>query len=563
MLSKNFRNTLASMIFILTGIFVSVSYGASLEGKYNLDISNFIIFNSGEFTLQYETNNYAAESLPEDSTDEGSSSSGLSSALENETICQATGTYSSSSSSIDLNYTDDTCHQREGTTVSAFFEPSAATVTINNITYKKATATGTTRSTSPEASISDAPEPEAPGAQTPEPSAPSEAPAAAVASPAAVDGSVPTSASIADVEAGLKAWRSNIAQAMEDLNNNYQGIWYCSSSRPRLDATYWTWTYNVGRGGWIPNRQIRPSEAINWYFGDVSGSEACTDCLMAARAAFYKGLLDTIGQAAFDNWFENHRSHMVISNYGYAPSPTRVNKPISSESDLSRGDWVYFQNWVSARDCPDINPLQGENAITQNYSDPKTFIGLGMPARGRAPVEGQVILDDLYSAWQSTSCPQTRQGQLRTDLVATASATYFQQIVNNGNHSGRSFRRSISTELHSNQDNPAPILTPIQNGTELTNLSNTSGSKAYYKITIPSGTSHFEVTTTGTNGNSDLYLKRDQWPTEKIQDYKSTSDSSDESIVVNDNTAGTWYIMLDGQTDYSNVTLLTKRYSNQ
>ncbi|RUM94088.1 MAG: hypothetical protein DSZ28_04970 [Thiothrix sp.] len=547
---NKFRTIFTSLIFILPGIFVSASYGANLEGKYNLDISNFVVFSSGEFRLQYVTNNYVAESLPEGSVEEEPASSGLSSALENETICLATGRYSASSSNIELSYVSDSCNQREGM-VTALYEPSVAAITIDDITYSKTTPARTTRSTSPEESISEAPE-----AEAPEESASSEE------SPEVAAESISSSVSILDIEAGLETWKSNTAQAMEDLNNNYSGIWYCSSGNPRLDSSYWTWTSNVGRGGWIPNSQVRPSEAINWYFGDVSRGEACTECLMAARASFYKGLLDTIGEAAFDRWFENNRSHLIISNYGSAPSPIRVNKPISSESDLSRGDWVYFQNWVSARTCPDINPLQGENAITQNNSDLKTFIGLGMPSRGSSPVEGQVILDDLYNAWQSTSCSQTRQGQLRTDIVATASATYFQRIVDNGNREGGGFRRSGTLESLGNQSNAAPILTPIQNGIEVTNLSNSSGSKAYYKISMPAGTTHFEVQTSGTNGNSDLYVKRGQWPTLKIHDYKSTSSSNDESVVVNENAAGIWYIMLDGQTDYSNVTLLAKTGSS-
>lgn len=555
MLSTKLRKYFPSLVLILSCVFVSASYGANLEGKYHLDISNFVVFDNGEFRLQYLTSNYTAESRHESSADGEPASSGRSSALENETICLVTGSYSFSSSSVELSYASDSCNQREGT-VTALFEPSAATITIDDITYSKATATESTRSTSPGESISGAPGTEGSEAQRPEESASSEE------IPEEAGDSISSSVSIADAEAGLEAWKSNIAQAMEDLNNNYSGIWYCSSGNPQLDSSYWTWTSNIGSGGWTPNSQVQPSEAINWYFGDVSGSGACTECLMAARASFYKGLLDTIGQAAFDNWFANNRSHLVISNYGNAPSPTRVNKPISSESDLSRGDWVYFQNWVSARSCPDINPLQGENAITQSSSAPKTFIGLGMPSRGSAPVGGQVILDDLYSAWQSTSCPQERQGQLRTDIVATASATYFQRIVDNGNRGGSSFRRSGDLESIDSQSNATPVLTPIQNGIEVTNLSNSSGSKAYYKINMPGGTMNFAVKTTGIDGNSDLYMKRDQWPTKKVHDYKSTSTSNDESIVVNESAAGTWYIMLDGQTDYSNVTLLATTGAN-
>jgi hypothetical protein len=528
----------------------SLSFGASLDGKYNLDISNFVIFEKGEFKQQYITSKYIVERLPESFVDDGPDSYGLSSALENETICLVNGTYSVSSSSIQLSYESDSCENKKGDIV-ALIDEAAGTIVIEGKTFSKDVLNlpiRLDRSTSPGGSISGAPSEEVT----------EQAPLSA--SPAQVRPSVSPGTSIIDIEAGLKAWQSNTAQAMEDLNNNWSGIWYCSSGNPRLNSSYWTWTYSVGRGGWIPNRRIKPSKAVNWYFGQVSSSEACTECLMAARASFYKGLLDTIGKVAFDNWFDNRRSDLVISNYGYAPSPTRVNKPIFSEADLSRGDWVYFQNWVSSRSCPAVDPMQGENAITQSSGTPKSFIGLGMPGRNYPPVIGQVILDDLYRSWQSTGCPQEREGQLRTDLVATASASYFNRIINGTQVSGgggiRSTRAANQGVL--NNSKSSALLTSLSNGIKVTNLSNSSGSRAYYKVSFPSGTTHFEVKTTGKIGNSDLYVMHDQWPTKTYYDYNSTSNSNDELVVANADAAGTWYIMLDGQSDYSGVTLVAR-----
>jgi len=553
-----------SLIFVLMVFFSSTSFGESLDGKYNLDISNFIIFEKGTFEQQYITTQYGVEKLPEGLAAEDPDSFGLSSALEDETICLVSGVYSVSSSNIRLSYEKDSCDNKEGDIV-ALIDATAGSIVIEGKTFTKNVLNlpiGLGRSTSPGDDISGAPSVEA--------FAPSVEASGGEWAPSQIRPSVSPSTSIVDIEAGLKAWQSNTAQAMEDLNNNWSGIWYCASGNPRLNASYWTWSYNVGRGGWIPNRRIKPSEAVNWYFGAVSSSEACTECLMAARASFYKGLLDTIGKVAFDNWFKYRRSDLVISNYGYAPSPTRVNKPVSSEADLSRGDWVYFQNWVSSRSCPAVNPMQGENAITQSSGTPKSFIGLGMPGRGYQPVIGQVILDDLYRSWQRTGCPQEREGQLRTDLVATASASYFNRIINGTRVSGGSglfstraaHQRVLDDPKDSSENTSTAFLTPISSGVEVTNLSNLSGSRTYYKVSFPSGTTHFEIQTTGETGNSDLYVMRDQWPTKKDYDYNSTSNSNDELVVANGNTAGTWYVMLEGKTDYSGVTLVVRDSKN-
>ena len=422
MLSKSYRVIFIGLAVMLAGGFSSASYAASLGEKYNLDLSNFITFQNGTFKEQYVTASYTSESLAEHSIDDTSASAGRSSALENETICLVTGKYSVSSSSIQLNYESDSCGNKQGAT-TAFLDANAETVTIEEKTFRSVSAVGTSRSTSRRTlreSASDAPVQDG---ET------SEAPITETAEPETSEETL-ASSDTADIEASYQNWQSNTAKAMEDLNNNSGGMWYCSSGRPRLSSTYWTWTSSVGSGGWIPSSQVKPSEAVNWYFGQISSDEACTECLMAARASFYKGLLDTIGVAAFDQWFENHRSDLVISNNSYAPSPIRMNKPISSEADLSRGDWVYFQNWVTYSGCPDINLMQRENAITQSSGDPKTFIGLGIPGRGGAPVLGQSILDDLRGAWEGTSCPQEREGKLRTDIVATASAAYFEQVIN-------------------------------------------------------------------------------------------------------------------------------------
>jgi hypothetical protein len=431
MLLKNYRAVFIWLAVILVGGFASISsYAAELDGKYNLDLSNYIIFENGAFKQQYVITDFMPEPSPEETLDVNPDSSGRSPALENETICLVTGQYSVSSSSVQLDYGNDTCGTKNGTE-TAFFDAISRTVTIGEQRFSNhVSSVGTGSRATRELSITEIPVEggeisEAPAQET------SGAPSLSSASEESPSFSIASSSESATaIESNFQTWQSNVAQAMEDLNNNSGGMWYCSSGRPRLSATYWTWTSNIGTGGWIPNSQVKPSEAINWYFGQISNDEACTECLMAARASFYKGLLDTIGVEAFDSWFENHRSDLVISNHSRAPSPVRMNKPVSSEADLARGDWVYFQNWVTYRGCPDIGLMQGENAITQSSGNSKTFIGLGIPGRGGSPVLGQSILDSLRNAWQGTSCPQEREGQLRTDIVATASASYFERVIN-------------------------------------------------------------------------------------------------------------------------------------
>jgi hypothetical protein len=56
------------------------------------------------------------------------------------------------------------------------------------------------------------------------------------------------SSSQVDLEAGQAAWAWHVAKAMEELNNNWFGIWYCGGSSLELSPTYWRWDSNVGDG---------------------------------------------------------------------------------------------------------------------------------------------------------------------------------------------------------------------------------------------------------------------------------------------------------------------------
>jgi hypothetical protein len=484
-----------SGLLLFTGIPLSITQAAEMSGKYSYSITDFISFEGGQFEEQYITTEYGTPALSDDTED----SSGASPVIEAETVCLAKGSYATTSAGFSLEYQSDSCEFRQGSKTAAY-DAESDVVTLDSKIYRK----------------------ESTGSQED-----GEGTAEAIAS----------RISASDITAGLKTWQSNVAQAMQNLNNTQGGIWYCSGNSPHLDASYWTWSSNTGSGGWIPNTSaVAPSDAVNWYFGTVAPSDGCTECLMASRASFYKGLLDTVGKTTFDSWFKDRSADLVISNRGYAPSSTRVNKPINSENDLARGDWVYFQNWVSSRGCPAIDPLQGENAITQNSASPKTYIGLGMPARYGDPVVGEVILSGLRSAWERTGCAQEREGQLRKDIAMTASPAYFEQLASN-----------------------LSILQTLQYGASVS-VSGSVGSKQFYKLVIPSGTSSIQVSTSGGSGNSDLYLMRNQWPSKTQYDHKSNSATNDETVQIS-NPVGVWYIMLDGASDYSNMTLVANTTS--
>jgi hypothetical protein len=333
----------------------------------------------------------------------------------------------------------------------------------------------------------------------------------------------------ADIEAGYKTWQWQIGKAMQDLNNNYGGIWYCSSGGPRLNSAYWTWNTTIGDGGWIPNRYVDPSTAVEWYYRDMSSSQGCTECLMAARSTYYKGLLETVGSTAFNDQFRNNRNHVVISNRSYAPTPVAISRVTSSEADLARGDHVYFRNWTSAAACRDIGAWQGENSITMSSSGARTFIGLGLPGRGGSPLTASAVLTRLWNTFSASGCPQTRTGQLNTYAI-TGNPLYFENFTS--------------------------LVNVINNGVGIWELSGGTGSIKHYKLVVPAGSTSFEVKTSGGTGDCDLYVKRDQWATRALYNARSISSTNTERVAVTADAPGTWYIALRGYKAYSGLNIV-------
>ncbi|MGE5295495.1 MAG: pre-peptidase C-terminal domain-containing protein, partial [Solirubrobacterales bacterium] len=96
----------------------------------------------------------------------------------------------------------------------------------------------------------------------------------------------------------------------------------------------------------------------------------------------------------------------------------------------------------------------------------------------------------------------------------------------------------------------------LTNGVPVTNISAAQGGAKYYKIEVPSGQTKLEIAMSGGTGDADMYVKFGEVPTTSLYDYRPYLPGNDETVTVNNPTAGTWYIMLRGYQAFSGVTLL-------
>jgi hypothetical protein len=64
----------------------------------------------------------------------------------------------------------------------------------------------------------------------------------------------------------------------------------------------------------------------------------------------------------------------------------------------------------------------------------------------------------------------------------------------------------------------------------------------HYTQELPAGYSNLTITTSGNNGDADLYIRHDAQPTSSINDCESEEGGSNETCTINDPAAGTWHI---------------------
>ncbi len=100
------------------------------------------------------------------------------------------------------------------------------------------------------------------------------------------------------------------------------------------------------------------------------------------------------------------------------------------------------------------------------------------------------------------------------------------------------------------------VVIPLSNGVAVNGISGSTGTQKYYKIEVPSGQAKLEIQMSGGTGDADLYVRRGSLPTTTDYDYRPYLTGNNESVMVNNPTSGTWYIMVRGRAAFSGVTLL-------
>lgn len=102
---------------------------------------------------------------------------------------------------------------------------------------------------------------------------------------------------------------------------------------------------------------------------------------------------------------------------------------------------------------------------------------------------------------------------------------------------------------------PPPPPTALTNGETVSNLSGSTGSEAFYSITLPDGASNLSVQIAGGSGDADLYLREGALPTLASYDCRPWLNGNNETCAGNNPGPTDYYVMIQAYAAFSGVSL--------
>ncbi|MFD2114702.1 protein-glutamine gamma-glutamyltransferase [Paenibacillus yanchengensis] len=183
--------------------------------------------------------------------------------------------------------------------------------------------------------------------------------------------------------------RTQIVEAAKAMYRS--GVGFADFHNSRSNPQYWIRTQN---GGFLLRPGVTPSAGIRDIY--TQGYKYAFECAGAIIINLYKAVLETIGDRAFNYYFQNlylrdwqHDSDLKLT-YSY------------NNRDVYPGDVLYFRN-------PDVNPAtpewQGENVI---LLDRNLYYGHGV---------GIGTSEDIIAALNRARRPGSRRSAYLDNLV--------------------------------------------------------------------------------------------------------------------------------------------------
>jgi serine protease len=150
-------------------------------------------------------------------------------------------------------------------------------------------------------------------------------------------------------------------------------------------------------------------------------------------------------------------------------------------------------------------------------------------------------------------CESAGSSNAETCSIPSAQVgTYYVKVYGYGAVSGLSLK---ATSVPSGTGG-CTSTTTLNNGVPATGLgSNTGDWSCIYRFTVPVGATRVEFRTSGGSGNADLYVRRENTPTESVYDCKSSLYGNTETCALDVTAPGTYSARLYSTSTFSGVSL--------
>ncbi|WP_309897570.1 M4 family metallopeptidase [Archangium sp.] len=102
---------------------------------------------------------------------------------------------------------------------------------------------------------------------------------------------------------------------------------------------------------------------------------------------------------------------------------------------------------------------------------------------------------------------------------------------------------------------PPPVNVPVVKNQPVPNLSGARGTKQYFSFQVPEGAYDLNVSIAGGTGDADMYVRFNNAPTTSLYDCRPYKSGNAETCLFAAPSQGNWYVMLNGFSAYSGVTL--------
>ncbi|GAB3349469.1 S8 family peptidase [Lysobacter tyrosinilyticus] len=298
-----------------------------------------------------------------------------------------------------------------------------------------------------------------------------------------------------------------------------------------------------------------PAEVINMSLG---GYGACSD--------------DPVTQAAIDGAVSRGTTVVVAAgNDNYDASfftPAGCRNVIAVGATGVDGARSYFSNYgpAVALSAPGGNATSGSdpsdrwiwslgNTGTQApVASPggDSYVGMNGTSMASPHVAGVVAL--MQSAANAAGKPVLTPAQVKTILRSTARpfavTPPFSQSIGSG------IVDASAAVAAATQDIPADPSMLLTNRVAMAGQGGSAGETLAYRIVVPAGRTSLNLRTYGGSGDVSVYMAYNRIPSTTSYDRKSAKVGNSETVVITNPAAGTYYLLVVGETAFANVSVL-------